>query len=156
MPPPAAATPSADRAAQALARIGADWRRLLPGWQLEILGPRRGYRGVTLTAERRIEIYPRPEDTAESLAHLIAHELGHAIDVDRLGPAGRDAWARARGFMGAAPWFVSSGTADFASGAGDFAESFAWATTGATAWYGQLGPPPNAAQLGLLALLTAP
>jgi len=44
-------------------------------------------------------------------------------------------------------WFTCNSCADFATGSGDFAETFAAWQTGAQYFKGQLAPPPTAAQL---------
>lgn len=143
-----------EAAARALTLIRYDWPNGLPGWQLRFLPGRAGYRGLTYPDQRVIEVFIRPSDSAESIAHVTTHEIAHAIDVDRFGPADRSAWSAARGQRPGTPWFVRSGLSDFASGAGDFAESFAWWQTSGSQWSGHLGPPPSPTQTGLMALLT--
>lgn len=143
-----------DVAARALSLIRYDWSGGLPGWQIRFLQGRTGYRGLTYPAQRVIEVFVRPSDSAESIAHVTAHEIAHAIDVDRFGAGERSAWSAARGHGPSTPWFVHSGLSDFASGAGDFAESFAWWQTTGSQWSGHLGPPPSPTQIGLMALLT--
>ena len=141
-------------AAQALGRIRFDWRRTLPGWQVRFLPGRSGYRGSTFPDSKVIEIYVRDGDRPEGLSHVVAHEMGHAVDVSRLGPVQREAWKAARGIPADVPWFPGeSGATDYATGAGDFAESFARWQSGVD-WYSQLGPPPNPVQTGLLAALS--
>lgn len=145
---------SIDVAARALGLISFDWRNGLPGWELRFLDGRSGYRGLTYPEASVIEVFVRPGDTAEGLAHVVAHELGHAVDVSRLSDADRAEWAAARGYGSQAPWWVASGGSDFASGAGDFAESFAFWQAAGGQWFGDLAGPPNPAQVGLLARLT--
>jgi len=137
-------------AAQALGLIAYDWQNSLKGWELRFLGARTGYRGMTYPNDRRIEVYLRDGDTAQSLAHVVAHEMGHAVDLTFFTDADRRAWISARKVSQSAPWFVASGGSDFASGCGDFAESFAWWQVGPPAWFGELGSPPTTAQLGIL------
>lgn len=143
-------------AAEALARIRYDWRTFLPGWQLRFLPGRAGYRGSTFPQRRVIEVYVRDGDDPDGLSHVIAHEIGHAVDVTLLDDGERAAWRAARGITPEAPWFPgASGAADYSTGAGDFAESFARWQTG-VGWYSRLGPPPTPIQTGLLARLVLP
>lgn len=143
-----------DLAGLALTRIPVDWRAALPGWQIRFLPARAGLRGATFPDRRVIEIYVRRRDSAAELAHVVAHELGHAVDVSRLDDADRAAWKAARGIDPRAAWFpAGSAVADFTSPAGDWAESFARWQTG-TGWYSKLGPPPDVAQAVLLAQLS--
>ncbi|MHB1137738.1 MAG: hypothetical protein ACYC2O_02200 [Microthrixaceae bacterium] len=137
-------------AASALGLMIFDWQRALPGWELRFLDGRAGYRGLTYPEERVIEVYVRGSDTPYTLAHVLAHELGHAIDVTWLDDADRRRWGAARGFAAGTPWFIESGGADFASGAGDFAESFAYWQVGPPAWFGELAPAPSVAELAVL------
>ncbi len=146
---------SREVAARALGLIAFDWRNGLPGWELRFLDGRSGYRGLTYPDAAVIEVFVRPGDTAEGLAHVVAHEMGHAVDVSTLDDEDRAQWAAARGYGGRATWWVSSGGSDFASGSGDFAESFAWWQAAGGQWFGDLAGPPNPAQVGLLAQLTS-
>ncbi|MFZ4517025.1 MAG: hypothetical protein ACOYOP_01455 [Microthrixaceae bacterium] len=142
-----------DRAARALGRIRYDWRSRLPGWQVRFLPGRDGLRGSTFPRDRVIEVYVRRNQSVTDVAHVIAHELGHAVDVSLLTDADRAAWLAARGVDPGTTWFPGeSGVTDFSTGAGDFAESFAHWQVG-DQWYSRLGPPPDAATTGFLASL---
>jgi hypothetical protein len=164
-PPPAGSARAVERlgsdelrssAARALGLVRYDWQRGLPGWQLRFLPGRAGVRGYTYPDTRVIEVFVRADDSPEGLAHVVAHELGHAVDVTHLDDGERAAWRTARGIPGGAPWFpgVNGGT-DFASGAGDFAESFAWTFAGPP-WFSDLGPPPDRLQTALVGQLASP
>lgn len=142
-----------DRAARALGRIRYDWRSRLPGWQVRFLPGRPGLRGSTFPRERVVEVYVRGNQSVTDVAHVIAHELGHAVDVSLLADADRAAWLAARGVDPGTTWFPGeSGVTDFSTGAGDFAESFAHWQVG-DQWYSRLGPPPDAATTALLVSL---
>ncbi len=145
---------SRDVAGRALGLIAFDWRNGLPGWELRFLDGRSGYRGLTYPEASVIEVFVRPGDTPEGLAHVVAHEMGHAVDVSRLTDVDRAAWAAARGYGAQVSWWVTSGGSDFASGSGDFAESFAWWQAAVGQWFGDLSGPPDALQTALLARLT--
>ncbi|MEZ5371996.1 MAG: hypothetical protein R2704_04565 [Microthrixaceae bacterium] len=142
-----------ERGGALLGSLGIDVASLIPGWSLRFLGADPGYRGSTFPGERRIEIYVRDDLTDLEVSHTIAHEVAHAIDVDRLDEAGRARWLRARGLVGLS-WWAPSGVSDYGVGSGDFAESVAWVITGGGEWNSTVGAPPTAAQQRRLAELT--
>lgn len=107
----------------ALSLVGWDTASL--DYTIEFHRPRTQVRALTFPYERRIEVYVRPGDTVEGLAHVIAHEIGHAIDVEHNDPDERRTWLTSRGLSPEYPWWPGSGLNDFATGAGDFAECFA-------------------------------
>ncbi len=137
----------------ALDEINYPWAQMLPGWTIEFVDARDELFGLTHTREQRIEIFVRPEQTPSQVAHVIAHELGHAVDVTLNDGDERRAWQEARGIEDA-EWWPGSGTTDFATGAGDFAESFAVWQAGAQGFRSELGPVPTTDQLQLLADLS--
>lgn len=143
-----------DRADDALALVAYRWQQMLPEWRIEFLHQRDGLYGLTLVPEKRIEIYVRPDQGSVFLAHVIAHELGHAVDVELNDEQERARWAEVRD-IGDAPWWPTSGATDFSTGAGDFAESFAAWQVGDGAFRSAIGGPPNADELDLLAALSA-
>lgn len=139
--------------AGALQRISYPWASRLPGWSVAFLPARPGLLGATYRVERRIEIYVRADQTVDEVAFTLGHELGHAVDLSLGDDGQRAAWLRARGVPDA-PWWVADGAADFASGAGDFAEAFAVWQTGGTG-ESRLAPHPTADQLALVAAWAA-
>jgi hypothetical protein len=144
-------------ASQALALVNFDWASKLPGWQLRFLDGRSGYRGLTFPERRVIEVYVRASDSPQQLAHVVAHELGHAVDVTHLSEVDRGTWRAARGFGASTIWFAqAAGASDFATAAGDFAESFAWIHAPTGHWYGQLSAPPDLAQSAVLGVISQP
>lgn len=156
-PAPAPAEPIAepepdDLATATLARISYPWRQTLPGWDIAFLPGKAGLRGLTLPSSRRIEIYVRSSDTPATLARVVAHELGHAVDVTLNNAADRARWRAARGVDDTVPWWPEPSVTDFATLAGDFAEAFAVWQTGVTSQSTVAGQ-PTAAQLALLASL---
>lgn len=111
------------KGAAALQLIDYPWEDL--GYELAFLPAVEGLRGLTYPYEQRIEIYVRPNDTPESLAHVVAHEIGHVVDVVLNSGERRVRWLEARGLAADYRWWPASGQSDFATGAGDFAECFA-------------------------------
>jgi hypothetical protein len=130
----------------ALDTITYPWQTRLPGWTITFLGARPGLRGVTYVDDRRIEIYVRPQDSVERTAWVVAHELGHAVDVTYNDPQDRAAWRAQR--HSDAPWWPDDYARDFDTLAGDFAEAFAVAQTGGQS-SSALGQ-PSAEDLALL------
>ncbi len=113
----------ADRGARAEKLINYDFEQKLPGWTIVYKGDRRGYRGLTNVPEKTIEIYIDHTDTPFSIAGVLAHELGHAIDVTYLDHDARSQWLAARNLPKV--WWPGNGLSDFHVGAGDFAEAVA-------------------------------
>jgi len=142
-----------DLPSQVLARISYPWQTRLPGWRIEFVGARAGYRGSTFPNDRLMQIYVRPDESLDELAHVTAHEMGHAVDVTFLDQADRSSFNIKRGRPGDATWWVANGADDFSSGAGDWAECFAWYQMQSGPWYSRLGNPPDAATLGLVEAL---
>lgn len=134
-------------AAEVLALIDYRWEDRLSDWTLVFQPGRSGYLGGTYTATRRIEVYVRDGQSPQEIAFTVAHEIGHAIDVTYFSDADRQRWETARGFS--APWWAGSGVSDYASGSGDFAESFAaWQVGGPS--LSKLGGQPTAKQVQVL------
>jgi len=161
--PPATGTATDDNAdlsehervgREALAGISYPWEELLDGWTIEFQTSTDGLFGLTLVPERKIEIYVRPDQSPAMVRHVIAHELGHAVDVTLNDGPDRRRWEEARG-LSSSPWWPDSGAADFRTGAGDFAESFAAWQVGPSGFRSELAPPPDGAQIELLAELSA-
>lgn len=137
----------------AIAAISYPWQEELEGWEIEFVSGAGNIAGYTWSREQRIEVFVRPGATSSDLARIFAHELGHAVDVSKNDGDERRAWLAARGVETAA-WWPGNGLADFSTGAGDFAEAFAVWQVGAGDYRGELGPPPTAEQLVLLAELS--
>jgi hypothetical protein len=133
----------------ALALIPFHWQQL--NFDVVFLGPRPGLRAMTFPEAHRIEVYARPQDTSRMQAYDIAHELGHAIDVTYNTRETREKWMQLRGIDPATPWFGCNRCSDFATPAGDFAETFALILFGPQDFRGKMAPPPNAKQIPALA-----
>jgi hypothetical protein len=134
--------------------VSFDWRTALPGWTIQFVGPRPGLRGATFPQARVVQVYVRADESVPDIAHAFAHELGHAVDVTYLDDQDRAAFNVARGRPADFGWWVAPAADDFASGAGDWAECFAWTmTAGRGGFYSRLGPPPSAGVMALIGQL---
>ncbi len=116
--------------AAALSLVSQPVVSLLDDWHFDYAGERDGYRGNTNTVTRTISVYVSAAATPEAVAEVLAHEIGHALDVMYLDDAARQRWLDARGIE--ATWWPSSGPSDFGSGAGDFAEAVAAVLVGSS------------------------
>lgn len=141
------------RGLAALARIGFDPGTL--GYEIRFLPARPGYYGMTYPQERRIDIWVRPDQSLELLAHVAAHELGHAVDLTWNDDARRAEYLELRG-LGSRSWFTCDGCTDFSTPAGDFAEVFAAWAVGDTDFRSTLGPPPSPDEYEQLVRFFAP
>lgn len=103
--------------------VNFDYATHLDGWIIVYDGPRDGYRGNANTVTRIITVHVDVDDTPGTVADVLAHEIGHALDVMYLDDETRTEWMSMRGIDG--PWWPDSGAADFHVGAGDFAEAVA-------------------------------
>ena len=125
-----------------------DWEEVLPGWEFTYRGHNDSSRGLTYPYDQSIEIFVRESDTPERLASIVAHELGHAMDVTHMTAAERNQWLVARDISDS-PWWADAFASDFQSGAGDFAEAFAvWAIGDSSS--SEIAGQPTVDQLNLL------
>ncbi|MBV8162382.1 MAG: hypothetical protein JO265_15795, partial [Acidimicrobiia bacterium] len=116
VPPRDPRTPDG-RIAAALGRIDYPWQQL--GYRIVFLGPESGLFGRTSPRELgTIEIYVRPDENVDTLAHVIAHEIGHAVDLVYGTDQRRSLWMALRGISPRA-WFTCSMCQDFTTPAGD-------------------------------------
>lgn len=96
------------------------------GFSISFHGALDGYQGLTHVGDRHIEIFVRQGDSRQHLAHVIAHEIGHAVDIARNDESDRASWRAARGMGNGVAWWPGPAAPDFQTGAGDFAECFAY------------------------------
>ena len=134
--------------AQALELIDYPWRDL--GWEIVFLPGRPGYLGLAIGEERRIEIFVRPDHDVNEVAHTLAHELGHAVDITWGSDYRRGEYRRLRGFGPKPTWFGCDECSDYATPAGDFAEVFEYWLLGGGDYRSQLASPPGAEHLGVM------
>jgi hypothetical protein len=132
-----------------LSLIHYPWEDL--GFSVVFLGSRLGYRAMTLTAQRRIEIYARPGDGVMNQAYDLAHELGHAFDLKNNDEARRRKWCELRGIKPDTSWFGCDACSDYGTPAGDLAETFAYLLLGPGNFHSTMAPQPMANQLQALA-----
>ncbi len=121
---PAGDTVALSERAQAVeAAIGWDFRSALPAWRVVHADTHPNWRGVTNTIERTVTLFDRPATSIDEAAAVLAHELGHAVDIDMLDDADRRTWLELRSID--TGWWAGEAQADFDVGAGDFAEAVA-------------------------------
>lgn len=133
----------------ALALIPIPWQEL--GYEIVFMPPQHGYRAMTFGRHKRIEIYARSGDDVLMLAHDIAHELGHAIDLTYNTQSTRAAWMAVRGISPETPWFGCARCSDYRTPSGDFAETFSLLLLGSSHFRGRIAPCPTVEQLPDLA-----
>lgn len=138
-----------DRRESVLALIHFPWQDL--GYTVVFMGPRLGYRAMTLTAPHRIEIYVRTGDSPRQQAFDLAHELGHAFDLKYNDEGRRRKWIELRGIKPSTPWFGCDACPDYSTPAGDFAETFAYLLLGPGNYHSQMAPAPRPHQIAELA-----
>jgi len=155
-PPPALKPPPADmpvfekdRKQTVLSLIHYPWEDL--GFNIVFMGSRSGYRAMTLTARRRIEIYVRPGEGEIRQAYDLAHELGHAFDLKYNDDERHRKWCELRGIKPSTPWYGCNACPDYNTPAGDFAETFAFLLLGPGNYHSVIAPLPKPDQISELA-----
>jgi hypothetical protein len=127
------------------------------GWDIAFLPERTGFLGLAIGPKRRIEIYVRSTHTVTDVAHTLAHEIGHAVDLTYGTRYRHGEYLRLRGFYADADWFGCDSCTDYATPAGDFAEVFEYWLIGGANYRSQLGTAPDSTQLELISnLFVAP
>jgi hypothetical protein len=117
------------------------WQQL--GYEVVFLQSRPGFRAMTMSDRRRIEIYMRPDDPPMETAFDVAHELGHAFDLEHNNTERRSQWCVMRGIDPDTPWFGCNRCPDYSTPAGDFAETFALLLLGPGSYHSRMAPPPK-------------
>jgi hypothetical protein len=140
-----AATPTLEeRGRAALRLLGFDYADAFPGWTISFLPGRDRLLGLTLVGERRVEIYIRKDRPAAGLAHDIAHEFGHIVDVSYNTEKIRARYLVLRRLPAGTPWWACNSCRDLEVGAGDFAEVFAHLVAPRFAFYSRVKGVPDA------------
>lgn len=109
--------------------------------------------GLAHLQEGRVELFVRScrAQSAELLRHVLAHELGHLLDVERMTAALRSDYLAARDIPADAPWYGCDGCTDFGTPAGDFAEAYSQWQRGAPSNRSTMGAPMSSAELEQIA-----
>jgi hypothetical protein len=148
-----ASLPASARVADAMSRLSYPWRQL--GYTILFEGAQAGVLGTTDPGRHVITIYVRPDESAAAIAHVVAHEIGHAIDRSFNDSRRRQVWLQLRGINSTTQWFTCSLCDDFAAPAGDFAETFAyWQLNDYSR--SEVAPPPSPATMQQLSTLFYP
>jgi hypothetical protein len=142
------------RGEAALARLSYPYQQL--GYTIAFLPATSGYFGRGFHEQRRIEVYVRPNQSDAELAHVVAHEIGHAVDWVYHNDVRDQQWLRLRGLSTNTEWAPCPFCSDFASPSGDYAEVFALWQLGNTDFRGTIAPRPTAAELQQLSRLFFP
>ena len=143
-----------ERGEAALRRLSYPYQQL--GYTIEFLPGMPGYFGRGFHEQHRIEIYVRNSQSDAELAHVVAHEIGHAVDWMYHTPARDRQWLLLRGVDPSTEWAPCPFCTDFGAPSGDFAETFALWQLGQTSFASTLAPRPTAAQLQELSKLFYP
>ncbi len=109
--------------------------------------------GLADLTAARVDVFVRScaRESDALLLHVLAHELGHVVDGTRMTDDLRAEWITARGIPAGTPWFGCNACTDFATPAGDFAETYAQWQRGARDSRSQLAGPASRAELESLA-----
>ena len=147
---------SADEYAQAVGRAAMeqiDYPVEALGWTVAFKAGKPGFLGLAIGPKRRIEIYVRSSHGVSDVAHTLAHELGHAVDLTYGSDYRRSEYLRMRGFSSDAEWFGCDSCTDYATPAGDFAEVFEYWLLGSGDYRSQLAGPPDSTSLDYISIL---
>jgi len=110
------------------ATIDYDFRAALPGWRFVFADDHPDFLGVTRSDDKSITVHVEPDATPDIVASVLMHEVGHALDLERMNDTDRAAWIELRDMPSV--WWPGNGLSDFSVGAGDFAEAVSALTTG--------------------------
>lgn len=133
--------PMQQRADEALSKIAWPWETLAYEYRFE--GPRKGLLGKVNFGTKVITTYVRNCQTTDQLAHVVAHEVGHALDLKSLTNEDRKRWLELRGIPAETEWYPGCFCSDYRFGSGDFAEVFAYLVAPhALKFESKLGKPP--------------
>lgn len=137
------------RRSEVLSLIRYPWQTL--GYEIVFLAPRPGYRAMTIAGKHRIEVYARPGESPLAQAYDLAHELGHAFDLEFNNAERRARWLELRRVDRGKRWFGCDGCSDYDTPSGDFAETFAFLLLGPGNYHSRLALPPTPTEITALA-----
>ena len=144
-----------ERGQQALALINYPWQQL--GYTVSFEPGRETYLGLTESGSRIIHIFVRDNESLDTLARTIGHEMGHALDFSMTSDDERAHYIAIRGINATVDtWYGCDACEDYSTAAGDWAETFQYFLFGPGQYYSKMGPPPSADQLAQLASIFAP
>jgi hypothetical protein len=123
------------------------------GVSVSFKGAKDGYLGLTYPAAHHVDVFVRPcsSESWTLLRHVLSHEMGHAYDAAHMTDQLRADYLKMRGIPAGTPWFGCSYCSDFATPAGDFAETYSQWQRGSHDSRTQIAPMPNDAQLAAIA-----
>lgn len=133
-----------ERGRAALGMLGFDYEDAFPGWTIAFLPGRERLLGLTVVGDRRVEIFIRKDRPVAGLAHDIAHEFGHIVDVTYNNDRIRSLFLDLRKLPASSAWWACNSCRDLEVGAGDFAEVFAYIVAPRFAFYSRLKGTPDA------------
>ena len=123
------------------------------GVTVSFLPGRGDLKGMTYYDTHHVDVFvgtcAAESDTL--LRHVVAHEMGHAWDSEHMTDQLRAEYLEARGIEAGTPWFGCNGCRDFATPAGDFAETYAQWQRGTSDSRTQISHPASASELSSLA-----
>ena len=143
------------RARAALAALDYPWPEL--GFDIHFAA--RGdsaHLGFVDPQARQITVLVRPEQSDLSLRATVAHEIGHAVDIVTGSREQRARYLQLRGLSPTTPWWPCDLCSDYRTGAGDWAEVFAYWLVGPGDFRSELAGPPDDASLRQIAELFTP
>jgi hypothetical protein len=143
---------SGTSAARATAALGSLLHPVPAGVTMSFLSGNGVLKGMTYYDTHHVDIYVAPcsVESDALLRHVVAHELGHAWDSLHMTPALRADYLAARGIPAGTPWFGCDRCQDFATPAGDFAETYAQWQRGASDSRSVMAAPATPGQLAEL------
>jgi hypothetical protein len=125
-------------------------RHPVPGGVTVAFQPGGGaLKGMTYYDRHHVDVFVAScaRESDALLRHVVAHEMGHAWDSRHMTDALRADYLAARGIPAGTPWFGCSRCQDFATPAGDFAETYAQWQRGASDSRSRLAAPATPAEL---------
>jgi hypothetical protein len=119
------------------------------GVTVAFLPGRGALKGMTYYDRHHVDVFVQScaSESDSLLRHVVAHEMGHAWDSLHMTADLRAAYLEARGIAAGTPWFGCSECQDFATPAGDFAETYAQWQRGASDSRTTIARPASPAEL---------